>query len=168
MLNAYLSRGLDHVLKLYRLENARFALPAYAKLGWYYYRWGRFEPASILHSLFALDIMLTESVNEIRRFLPLYEFETLGGFLEIAMRRQNVKEYLVSEGFIRCAYYLAAATFAAGHPTRASEVWRLLAGSKLEPGALGPYANLARKQLESPWVEPYLNSSARRIEFPSE
>jgi hypothetical protein len=168
MLNAYLSRGLDHVLKLYRLEKANFALSAYARLGWYYYRWGRFEPASIMHSLFALDIMLTESVNEIRRFQPLYEFDTLEGFLEIAMRRANVREYLLSEGFIRCAYYLAAATFAAGHPSRAAELWRVLADSKADAPELGQYADLARKQLKSPWVEPYLNPSGRRIEFPSE
>jgi tetratricopeptide (TPR) repeat protein len=168
MLNAYLSRGLDHVLKLYRLEKARFALSAYAKLGYYYYRWGRFEPAAMMHSLFALDIMLTESVNELRRFLPLYEFDTLEGFLEIATRRPNVREYLVSEGFIRCAYYLAAATFAAGHPSRAAELWRVLAASRVDAAVLGPHADLARKQLQSPWVEPYLHPSARRIEFPSE
>jgi hypothetical protein len=168
MLNAYLSRGLDHALKLYRLENARFALEAYAKLGWFYYRWGRFEPASIMHSLFALDVMLTESVNEIRLFYPSYEFDTLEGFLAIATRRENVRDYLVSGGFFRVAYYLAAATFAAGHPNRAAEVWRILADSNVVPLALDPYGDLARKQLKSPWVEPYLNPSARRIEYPSD
>jgi len=168
MLNGYLSRGLDHTFKLYRLENAGFALAAYAKLGWYYYRWGRFEPASILHSLFALDIMITESVIEIRRVQPLYEFETLEGFLETAMGRGNIREYLINEGFIRCLYYLAAATYAAGHPARAAELWRIIAGSRLEAQLLGPYAGLARKQLASPWVEPYLQPSPRRIEYPSE
>jgi hypothetical protein len=168
MLNAYLSRGLDNTLKLYRLENARFALEAYAKLGWFYYRWGRFEPASIMHSLFALDVMLTESVKEIRLLYPSYEFDSLEGFLRIATTRENVRDYLASGGFYRVAYYLAAATFAAGHPNRAAEVWRALADSTAAPAALGPYGDLARKQLKSPWVEPYLNPSARRIEYPSD
>ena len=166
MVNAYLVRGLDQVFRLYRLENAGFALSAYSKLGWFYYRWGRFEPASIMHSLFALDIMITESVAEIRRSSPLYEFKTLGDFLDVAMERENVRDYLMSGGFFRAAYYLAAATYAAGHPSRASETFRLLAGSRAPAEDMGPYRDLARKQLKSPFVEPYLNPSARRIEYP--
>jgi hypothetical protein len=168
MLNAYLTRGLDQVFRLYRLENARFALSAYSKLGWFYYRWGRFEPASIMHSLFALDILITESVAEIRRIFPSYEYTTLEDFLEVAMKRENVRAYLVGSNFFRIAYYLAAATFAAGHPTRASETFRLLASSHVASRDIGPYRDLSRKQLKSPWVEPYLNPSARRIEYPAD
>jgi len=168
MLNAYLTRGLDQVFRLYRLENTGFALSAYSKLGWFYYRWGRFEPASIMHSLFALDILITESVAEIRRVIPSYEYQTLEDFLEVAMKRENVRAYLVSGNFFRAAYYLAAATFAAGHPARAAETFRLLAGSRVAAGDIGPYRDLARKQLKSPWVEPYLNPSARRIEYPAD
>jgi hypothetical protein len=168
MLRAYLVRGLDQVFRLYRLENARFAQSAYSKLGWFYYRWGRFEPASIMHSLLALDIMITEAVAEIRRFSPLYEFKTLEDFLDVAMKRENVRDYLVESDFFRVAYYLAAATFAAGHPSRASETFRLLAGSRAPVTDIGPYRDLARKQLKSPWVEPYLNPSARRIEYPAD
>jgi tetratricopeptide (TPR) repeat protein len=168
MLNTYLVRGLNQTFRLYRLENARFAQLAYSKLGWFYYRWGRFEPASIMHSLFALDIMITESVAEIRRFSPLYEFKTFEDFLDVALKRENVRDYLVSNGFFRATYYLAAATFAAGHPARASETFRLLAGSRAPAEDIGPHRDLARKQLKSPWVEPYLNPSARRIEYPTD
>ena len=168
MLKAYLVRGLDQVFRLYRLDNAGFALSAYSKLGWFYYRWGRFEPASIMHSLFALDIMISEAVAEIRRFSPMYEFKTLEDFLDVAMKRENVRDYLVASDFFRVAYYLAAATFAAGHPSRASETFRLLAASRAPAADIGPYRDLARKQLKSPWVEPYLNPSARRIEYPAD
>ncbi len=55
LLRSYLTRGLDRTLRLYRLEDAGFALAAHAKLGWFDYRTGRYEPASLQHSLFALD-----------------------------------------------------------------------------------------------------------------
>ena len=65
-------------------------------------------------------------------------------------------------------YYLAAATYAASRPGRAETVWRLLASYPLD--AVGPsattYVDLARRQLESPWIDPYINPSVRKTDYP--
>jgi len=165
-LRAYRSRGLDQLLRLYRLEGAAFALRAHARLGWFHYRTGRFEPSSILHSLAALDIMVTESVRELRLVDPTFEFRSLGQFLEVGLRRPNIRSFLRDGGFFGVAYHLAASTWAAGQRAQARELWRLLAGLRLEPSLLGDFGELSRRQLRSPWVEPLLNPSSRRIEYP--
>jgi len=167
-LAAYLGRGLDQALRLYRLEQAGFTLEAQAKLGWFTYRTGRYEPASIQHSLFALDIMVTEAVQEIRQAFPAYEFKTLDGFLLVAQQEANVREYLTASGFFRVAFYLADATFAAGHPARAAEIWKVLADGRWDPDLAGPYAALAGRQLRAPRVEPYINPSTRELEYPTD
>jgi len=167
-LTAYLSRGLDHVLRLYRMDDASFALQAHAKLGWFYYRTGRFEPASILHSLSALDIIVTESVQEIRLVNPTFEFSTLAGYLEVALKRENIRGFLTESGFFGIAYHLGTACRPAGHLSRAREIWGLLAGIRAEPELIGSYVDLSRRQLQAPWVDPYINPSSREIEYPED
>jgi hypothetical protein len=163
-LKSYLDRGLDRTLMLYRLENGGFALAAHAKLGWFDYRTGRYEPASILHSLFALTTVVTEAMLELRRADPNYEYESLEGFLRAAARREAVRQYLVESGFFRIAYYLAAATYEAGHAAQARRLWRVLADGGWDPALAGEYPALARRQLRSPAAEPLINPSARRLD----
>jgi tetratricopeptide (TPR) repeat protein len=165
-LSTYYDKGLDHLFKLYRMDGVAFAVPAHAKLGWFYYRTGR--PSAILHGLFALDIMITEAVKELRRVEPGFVFTNLEAFLDAALERDNIEQYLVAGEFFKTLYYLAAATYAASRPSLAEPIWRLLATYPLE--ALGPsattYADLAARQLESPWIDPYINPSVRKIEYP--
>ena len=161
---SYLKWGLDRTLQLYRLEDGGFALSAHAKLGWFAYRTGRYEPASIRHSLFALTTVVTEAMLELRRTNPSYEFESLGEFLRAASRRDTIRSYLVESGFSRIAYYLAAATFEAGHAARARQLWRVLADGGLDSSVAGSYAELARRQLRSPTTEPLINPSPRRLD----
>jgi tetratricopeptide (TPR) repeat protein len=163
-LRSYLDRGLDRTLKLYRLEDSGFALAAHAKLGWFDYRTGRYEPASILHSLFALTTVVTEAMLELRRVDPNYEYESLEGFLRAGSRREAVRLYLAESGFFRIAYYLAAATYQAGHAAQARRLWRVLAEGGWEPALAGEYPGLARRQLASPSAEPLLNPSPRRLD----
>jgi tetratricopeptide (TPR) repeat protein len=165
-LSTYEEKGLDHLFKLYRMEGVAFAVPAHAKLGWFYYRTGR--PLAILHCLFALDIMITESVKELRRVEPEFVFTTMEAFLDAALERDNIRSYLVSEEFFKTLYYLATASYAASRPSLAEPIWRLLATYPMEN--VGPaattFAELASRQLESPWVDPYINPSVRKIEYP--
>jgi hypothetical protein len=163
-LQTFEAKGLDQVLRLYRMEKVSFALQAHAELGWFYYRTGRFDPQSILHSLFALDIAVTESMLELRRINPEYVYSTLEDFLAQAALRDNVRQFLQDSGFYRTLYYLGAATYAASHPALASSLWKILAS--VDPAVAGEYPLLARRQLQAPWVEPYLNPSARSIEYP--
>jgi tetratricopeptide (TPR) repeat protein len=169
-LKAYLERGLDRapsgqqagVLVLYRLENSGFTVAAHAKLGWFLYRTGRYDPASIRHLLFALDTIVTEAMIELRRLDPTYEFSSLADFLQVALRREEVRDYLVESGLFRVAYYLAASTWAAQHAARAAEIWQVLAA--VDPQIAGTYAEMSRRQLASPFKEPLINPSARRVE----
>jgi tetratricopeptide (TPR) repeat protein len=167
-LSTYDEKGLDHLFKLYRMEGVAFSVPAHAKLGWFYYRTGR--PLSILHSLFALDIMITESMKELRRVQPGFTFTTTEAFLDSALERDNIRQYLVSGEFFKTLYYLATASYAASRPSLAEPIWRLLAAYPLEnvgPAATA-YAELSARQLESPWIDPYINPSVRKIEFPTQ
>jgi tetratricopeptide (TPR) repeat protein len=165
-LTTYDDKGLDHLFKLYRMEGVAFSVPAHAKLGWFYYRTGR--PLAILHSLFALDIMVTESVKELRLVQPGFVFTTVDAFLDAALERENIRQYLVEGEFFKTLYYLATASYAASRPSLAEPIWRLLATYPLD--ALGPvaatYSDLAARQLESPWIDPYINPSVRKIEYP--
>jgi tetratricopeptide (TPR) repeat protein len=165
-LSTYEEKGLDHLFKLYRMEGVDFSVPAHAKLGWFYYRTGR--PLAILHSLFALDIMITVAVKELRRVQPEFVFTTMEEFLDSVLERDNIREYLVSGEFFKTLYYLATASYAASRPSLAEPIWRLLATYPLQgvgPAAV-PYAELSARQLQSPWIDPYINPSVRRIEYP--
>ena len=163
-LKSYLDRGLDRTLRLYRLENGGFALAAHAKLGWFDYRTGRYDPASIQHSLFALATVVTEAMLELRQVDPNYEYESLEGFLRAAGKREAVRQYLAESGFFRIAYYLAAATYEAGHAAQARRLWRVLAEGGWDPELAGEYSALSRRQLRSPSAEPLINPSARRLD----
>jgi tetratricopeptide (TPR) repeat protein len=164
--STYEDKGLEHLFKLYRMEGVGFSVTAHAKLGWFYYRTGR--PLAILHSLFALDIMITEAVKELRRVQPDFAFTTMEDFLDAALERENIRQYLISGEFFKTLYYLATATYAASRPSLAEPIWRLLSTYPME--SVGPaattYSDLAARQLESPWVDPYINTSVRKIEYP--
>jgi len=159
LLSTYYEKGLDHLFKLYRMDGVAFAVPAHTKLGWLYYRTG--HPSAILHCLFALDIMVTEAVKELRRVDPGFAFTTVQAFIGSGLERENIKQYLVEGEFFKTLYYLATSTYAASHPSLAESVWRILANTSATT-----YAELSRRQLESPWIDPYINPSARKIEFP--
>lgn len=165
-LSTYEDKGLDHLFKLYRMEGVAFSVPAHAKLCWFYYRTGR--SGAILHGLFALDIMITEAVEELRRVQPGFVFTTMEVFLDAALQRDNIRKYLASGEFFKTLYYLATATYTASRPGLAEPIWQFLATYPLEvvgPGA-ATYADLAARQMESPWVDPYINTSVRKIEYP--
>jgi tetratricopeptide (TPR) repeat protein len=165
ILDTYFRRGLDQVFTLYRMNESTFAMTAHAKLGWFKYRTGQFNPGSITHSLFALNIVVTEAMTELRRTVPGFEYTTLNEFADAGMARPAVRSYLIESGFAEMLYYLATATFAAAKPLRAREVWTDIAG--FDPQLAGRYGDLARRQLREPWVDAYLNPSPRIIEYPS-
>jgi len=164
ILSTYLLRGLDQVFTLYRMNDSTFATAAHAKLGWMTYRNGRYDP-SITHSLFALDIVVTEAVREIRRAVPDFAYSSLEEFARAAFGRPAVRTYLLESAFSEMLYYLATATHAGGRTLRAREIWRAIA--TFDPALAGRYAELSRRQLREPWVDPYLNPSPRVIQYPT-
>ena len=91
--------------------------------------------------------------------MPSFEYTTLASFVRAAASRPAVRSYLIESGFFRVLYYLAAATYAAERPGTARELWTVLA--RVEPELAGAYAELSRRQLRQPWIEP------RIIELPT-
>jgi tetratricopeptide (TPR) repeat protein len=165
-LATYFEKGLDHLFKLYRMDGVAFAVAAHAKLGWFYYRTGR--PTAILHCLFALDIMVSEAVKELRRINPEFVFTTVQAFLDVSLERDNIKEFLIDGEFFKTMYYLATSTYAVSYPSQANSIWLILSTYPLQ--SIGPsattYVDLSKRQLNSPWTDPYINPSARKIDFP--
>jgi tetratricopeptide (TPR) repeat protein len=165
-LSIYFEKGLDHLFRLYRMDGVAYAVPAHARLGWFYYRTGR--QAAILHCLFALDIMVTEAMKELRRIDPEFVFTTVQAFLDANLEKDNIREYLVAGEFFKSMYYLAASTYAASYPRLANSIWGVLATypiASIDPSAT-TYGGLSKRQLDSPWIDPYINPSARKIDFP--
>jgi tetratricopeptide (TPR) repeat protein len=149
----YLSKGLDHVLLLYGFNDA-FAMNAHSKLGWFYYRTGRFSQ-SISHLLYS-TISRVSQVNEYLREGDIdYQFSTLQEMLKTVSASPELSSYVAGGDLYKDLYYLAGATFANGYPAHALAAWKLIAG---QPGA-GMYQEMSRRQLRKPFIEPLLGVS---------
>jgi tetratricopeptide (TPR) repeat protein len=146
----YYSKGMDQVLRLYRFADS-FAARAHAELGWFYYRTGRF-PQAVWHLLYAVIPAASEVARWHRERDVEWEFTSFESLLRAASGPRELQEYAQSSGLFRNTYYLACATWASMYPKLATSLWRLL--GQLE--SAGEYAELSRRQLKAPWVEPYL------------
>jgi tetratricopeptide (TPR) repeat protein len=150
----YLQKGLDHVLELYSFSDA-FAMNAHSKLGWFYYRSGRFSQA--ISQLLYSTISRVSQVNQYLREADIdYQFSTLQDMLAAVGQSPQLAGYVSSSDFFKDLYYLAGATFANGFPTHAIALWKLVAG---QAGA-GVYQEMSRKQLRKPATEPLLGVTA--------
>jgi tetratricopeptide (TPR) repeat protein len=146
----YIEKGLDRVLTLYNFEDS-FAAAAHSKLGWFYYRTGRFTQAvsQLLYSV----VYRVSQIERYRRDRDVdQDFTTLRELLTALDASPELKEYAVSTGLFKDLYYLAGSTYAVGYPRHSSILWKLLAS--LTAG--GQYKDLSALQLKTPFVEPLL------------
>lgn len=158
-MDTYAEKGLDHLLKLFRIEKVSFATKAHTDLGWFYYRTGRFYQ-SVFHSLLSINIIVSNSITELRKYHPYYEYSKMNSFIHSSFDRENIKEYLLETNIFRVLYYLASASYAIGYPAHAEFIWNILAdpeNSTLD--SIRHYGDLSRQQIISPWVESYINPS---------
>jgi tetratricopeptide (TPR) repeat protein len=146
----YYSKGMNQVLKLYRFE-ATFAQEAHAKVGWYYYRLGRFTQA-VSSCLYAVIYGASEIARYLRERDVEWEFSSFEALLQAVDEHKELQEYVVGVGLFSSLYYLAGSTFASGYPKSALALWRLIASAK----QAGEFAELSAKQLKKPWIEPTL------------
>jgi hypothetical protein len=146
----YYSKGMNQVLKLYRFE-ATFAQEAHAKVGWYYYRLGRFTQA-VSSCLYAVIYGASEIARYLRERDVEWEFSSFEALLQAVDEHKELQEYVVGVGLFSSLYYLAGSTFASGYPKSAMALWRLVASAN----QAGEYADLSAKQLKKPWIEPTL------------
>ena len=151
----YLDKGLDHVLLLYRFD-PNFAVKAHSKLGWFYYRTGRFSQ-SMSHLLYSTIY----GVSEINAFLRErdinYEFSSLQDVLTAVEKGAELQRFVADAELYKDLYYLAGATFAYGYPQHALDLWRLISRYK----SAGTYQDLSRRQLRSPYIEPLIGSAGK-------
>ena len=148
----FLDKGLDRVLVLYDFTDQSFAAPAHSKLGWFYYRTGRFSPA-VSNLLYSVIFRASEMRQVLKDRDVDYEFSNAAELLGSIEDNPELKAYAQSTGFYKDIYYLAGSMFANGYPQHARTLWTLLTSA---PSA-GQYRDLSVRQLKKPFVEPLLS-----------
>jgi len=143
----YVEKGIDHTLFLYQFT-VPFAQAAHSRLGWFYYRTGRYDQA-IQELLYAVIYGSTEMNGALRNLDIEYQFTTLSDMLDAVPNHKELSGFASTSDFFLNLYYLAASSYAAGYPTHATQIWRMLAASRIS----GKYAALSARQLKAPWIE---------------
>lgn len=146
----FMEKGLDRVLFLYSFEES-FSAPAHSKLGWFYYRTGRYA-AAISNLLFSVIYRTSRIRESLRERNAEYEFSTMTDLFDSIEQDRDLMVYAQSAGLYKDLYYLAGCVFANGYPQHARTLWSLLATSN----STGQYAELSARQLRRPFVEPLL------------
>lgn len=151
----FVERGLDRVLVLYTYED-RFSAPAHSKLGWFYYRTGRFSPA-VSQLLYSVIYRASELKHALLERDVEYGFSTLPDMLTATEKDADMRAYAAASGFYKDLYYLAGSMFANGYPQHAAGIWKVL--SRV-PSA-GQYRDLSLRQLKKPFIEPLLTAAVQ-------
>jgi tetratricopeptide (TPR) repeat protein len=146
MKSAVSDRGIDKFLELYR-HDAEFARKAYAILGEYYCKSGRYSQA-VRHLMMAVDVTATRIVKALLDENPDYRFSSLSALLRETRSDDDLLAYAAEEGFERSLYYLGAALLGEGRIAQAKAIWLPL--SKGE----GEWASRATESLKRPEKEP--------------
>jgi len=146
----YLDKGIDRVLFLYQF-NVGFATEAHSRLGWFYYRSGRYGQA-VQQLLYAVIYRAAEISAALHDRDADYQFKTLSDALSAVEDSKQLSSYVANSGFFKDLYYLAGSSYAAGYPTHATDLWKLISTSKIA----GKYAGLAARQIRKPWTEELL------------
>ena len=151
--------GLDQMLLFYRID-ILFPQEAHSRLSYFYYRTGN-NSKSILHALYLINSVFSSAIEEIRKKDPEYQFTTIKSLLQVAEGKDNILRLFHESDLFRTMYYLAGASYDGGFKTRSRQVWQLLADTSMAT----KYTVLSAKQLNSPWVEPYIDvRTPRKIE----
>lgn len=151
----YIDKGLDHVLVLYRFDSY-FAIAAHSRLGWFYYRTGRYLQA-VRHLLYAVILQVSDVADFLKQRDAAAAITSLDGFLAQVVRYRESRSWLEGASLPSDLYYLSAAAWELGHPVRAQSVWKTLANLK----EAGKYSDLSRRQLLKPFREPFLEPTFR-------
>jgi tetratricopeptide (TPR) repeat protein len=137
--------GISKFMVLYR-HDAYFAAKAYADLGEYYYKSGRYGQA-IDHLMLAVCILSTKEITAIMQDDLDYRFSSIQELLGRIDSTESLSAFAEESGYRRALYYLGTSLAGEGRPVQAKEVFRGLAGSK------GTWATLAAAQLRRPFLD---------------
>jgi tetratricopeptide (TPR) repeat protein len=148
LVKLYTNKGFDEMFRLNRFEES-FATSAHAQLAYFKYISWDFSIA-LDYALFGIIPLVTESMTEIRRFHPDYQYTTLTEFLRDGLFLDSVRSFLEDREFFKRLYYLAL--ISCENITvrdRGIELLKLLDATD----AAGDYQRLAGLQLKKPWRE---------------
>jgi hypothetical protein len=143
----YAEKGLDRVLFLYGLEES-FASKAHSRLGWFYYRTGRYS-LSISQLLFSIICRTTQMKTYLNEKDPEFQFTTVTDLLQKIDDDQELGRYADETGFFSDLYYLAGSMYASGLPLNAKTIWRMIS----KCNTAGTYKDLSARQFSKPWLE---------------
>jgi tetratricopeptide (TPR) repeat protein len=153
---SYLTKGINRMVKLYRLEDT-FATRAHLKLAVFYYKTGRYYPA-FENSLFGVLTIISQGIEELKAWIPDYpenaqypEFD-LKVFLELGYSYPSVRDYLEEMRIFEQLYYLAAISYVQGNTQRSSNIWGIIAA---DPHS-GNAGELSKSQIKNPRIAPLL------------
>lgn len=140
---------LDILLRLYRLEE-NFAYRAHRDVGERYLARQVYEPA-VEHLSFAAVAALSTLVEELRRDIYDYEFETTAGLIADALAVERLRGYIADTDLFRVLFRLSGALYghegAAGPGAVSREIWELVQSF---PRAGGLWATRAERAMERP------------------
>ena len=148
----FLEKGIDHTLLLYQMS-VPFAEQAHSKLGWFYYRTGRYAQA-VSHLLYAVAYQSRDIEDYLREADVNFQYKSLADLMGSIDGDKRLPGYVAGTDFFKDLYYLAGAAYASGYPAHAVQLWRLLAATR----SSGTYAQLSSRQLKSPWTEKLLGT----------
>lgn len=128
------TEGIEKFLVLYR-HDAFFAAKAYADMGEFYYKSGRFSPA-IDRLMLAASVLTTKLISGIAQDDADYRYSNLKEFLEKVDSSESLTAFEQEAGYKRVLYYLGLSLAGDGKQNQARELMRGLAGSRGRWGAL--------------------------------
>jgi tetratricopeptide (TPR) repeat protein len=110
-------RGIDEFLTLYRHESD-FAARAYAALGEFYYKNGRYAQG-VKHAMLAVDVSVTRIVNEVVKRDVDYRYTNLSSLLSDVRADGELSSYARASRLPDSLYYLAMSLRGTGHEASA-------------------------------------------------
>jgi tetratricopeptide (TPR) repeat protein len=144
MLKTLREQGIDKVIELYRIKET---IPhrAYSQLGRYYFHTNRLDEASE-KLLISVLITISIAIDELKKWEPEYEFESLSITISDFYRDAKIEEFLEITGLWQDLYMLANTSYLRTHRRLAEDLWSLIGKSR----ASAPWKNRALQQLANP------------------
>ena len=142
--------GLDKLFELYRIEIPKYQR-AYAELGIFYYKTGRYAE-SIHHLTLSILDAFSTCMSDVMERNPGYTFEKTHDFLHLCMNNKRITGYLVRSNFFMNLYYLGCALYAEGELNHARDIWLTVKEHAVHP----EWIHRAEEQIRKPFIEPIL------------
>lgn len=144
--------GIDKLVELYRIHIPEYR-QAYAELGIFYYRTGRYGE-SLEHLTLAVLETCTRCIEALVERDPIYTFVSMEGLFIDCAGKEYLTGFLERSDIFRNLYYLGCTLYAEGEPAHARDLWTLVNTYDTK----GVWQARSAEQLRSPFIEPVLTT----------